>query len=107
MRIRPGRTRSLVGGIMFLLITILGFVMMSSFPGGGPIGIFMIVWLIFGVVGAGISFYNALSERGVALYEVDTEHEHKDEALEFCPECGREVSWDDEFCRHCGADLRD
>jgi hypothetical protein len=103
VKIRPGRTRSLLGGLAALLVTIVGAVMLSGFARvGGPIGIFLVVWVIFGLIAAAASFYNAFSERGLPLYEIDTE---EDEDRVFCPQCGRPVGGDDEYCRHCGAHL--
>jgi hypothetical protein len=103
VKMRPGRTRSLLGGLAALMVTIVGAVMLSGFAGvGGPIGIFLVVWVIFGLLAAGASFYNAFSERGLPLYEVDIDE--SDERA-FCPQCGRPVGKDDEYCRHCGAHL--
>lgn len=106
MKIRPGRTRSLLGGLAALLVTIIGAVMLSGFARvGGPIGIFLVVWVIFGLLAAAASFYNAFSERGLPLYEIDTEEEERDRV--FCPQCGRPVGKNDAYCRHCGARLSD
>jgi hypothetical protein len=77
--------------------------MMSSFARmGGPIGIFLIIWLIVGLLAAAASFYNAFSERGLPLYEVELREGGEQS---FCPQCGRSVGAADEFCRHCGAHL--
>lgn len=109
MNIRPGRGRSLIGGVAALLVTLVGAVMMSSFntfqmgAGMGFIGIFRIVWIVFGLVAAGASFYNAFSDRGLPLYEVEVDNGPRDE--EFCPQCGKPVGSDDRFCRHCAAPL--
>jgi hypothetical protein len=101
MKIRPGRTRSLVGGVVALLVTVVGAVMLSSWTRfDGTLGIFMIVWVVVGLVAAAASFYNALSERGLPLYEVEMRDE---EGRSFCPQCGRPVGAEDGFCRHCGA----
>ena len=103
MKIRPGRTRSLVAGIAVLLVTAVGAIMVSSFGQfGGPIGIFMIAWVLFGLGAAAASFYNAFSERGLPLYEVEM---NEREGQAFCPQCGRPVGGNDEYCRHCGTDL--
>jgi len=102
MRIRPGRTRSLIAGIAALAVMVFGLVMMGRMPGGGIFGPFMILWVLFGLIGAAAAFYNAFSERGLPLYEVDTESEEGDA---FCPQCGRPVSADDAYCRRCGASL--
>jgi ribosomal protein S27AE len=104
MKIRPGRTRSLIGGILVLAVTFLGLLMIES-VGGGPLGgppaIFKLFWLGFGLIAAGAAFYNAFSERGIPLYEVDLE-----ENKSFCPQCGQPVGENDQFCRHCGQTLR-
>lgn len=113
MRIRPGRTRSLFVGIMMLLVMVVGLVMMSRFggPPGGAFGPFIIIWVIVGLAGAGMAFYNAFTEEGLPLYEVDVEEDDLDESRRdegdgpFCPQCGRPVSESDRFCRHCGAPL--
>lgn len=104
MNIRPGRTRSLIGGVMALVVMVAGLLMMSRAGGlhGGMMGPFMIIWVVIGLLGAGISFYNAFSEKGVPLYEIQTDDEG-DGA--FCPQCGKSVQPSDQFCRHCGATL--
>lgn len=114
MRIRPGRGRSLVAGIGVLLVTIVGLVMLSSFGGmmRGPgmgiglAGVFTIVWVIFGLIGAGVSFYNAFSREGVTLYEIDMERREDAGGGMFCPQCGQRIEADSRFCRHCGTPLR-
>lgn len=123
MRIRPGRGRSLAAGIGALLVTFLGCAMLSSFGGMmggmggpgmgtgprlsfGPAGVFAIVWMIVGLVGAGVAFYNAFSRKGVALYEIDVEPRTEDAGDgAFCPQCGRPVEAGSRFCRHCGTPL--
>lgn len=110
MRIRPGRTRSVFVGIMALLVTVFGLIMMgqaSGMPGPG-MGPFVIVWVIFGLAGSAMAFYNAFSEKGLPLYEVDVEEgQEGDKSSTFCPQCGRPVAADDQFCRRCGAPLEE
>jgi hypothetical protein len=116
MRIRPGRTQSLIGGIVVLIVTVVGLTIMprsgipGGMPGGGDIfGIFRILWVGFGLIGAGVSFYNAFSRKGVALYEIDSSDDRYSSPHEegsFCPQCGKSVGQDDRFCRNCGAHLR-
>jgi ribosomal protein S27AE len=65
----------------------------------------MIAWVVITLVGAGISFYNAFSDRGVSLYRVDVDQEEFDAG--FCPQCGRPVGEHDQFCRHCGGTLEE
>jgi hypothetical protein len=68
---------------------------------------FVIVWVIIGLLGAGASFYNAFSSKGLPLYEVDyhrndgTHRPHATSGL-FCPNCGNPTSASDRFCKHCG-----
>lgn len=105
MRIRPGRERSLVGGVLALLVMVVGVVMMLSFGGLSNFLLpFLLIWVLIGLVGAAASFYNAFSPRGLPLYEVDVDQE-KDNM--FCPHCGRPVDREDEFCRHCGTPLNE
>jgi hypothetical protein len=111
MRIRPGKTRSLIGGILMLVVMIVGLLMMPGDLGiGGPmgsaVGIFKILWIAVGLIGAAVSFYNAFSEEGVPLYEVDVGEESGSGADAYCPECGKAVREDARFCRHCGASLQ-
>lgn len=102
MRIRPGRTRSIVAGIMALVVTVIGLWMLSNFGGiGGPPLPFLALWVIVGLGGAAAAFYNAFSKRGLPLYEVDV----NDDARVFCPQCGEAVGSEDQFCRHCGVSL--
>ena len=100
-----------------LLVMIVGLLMMSRFGGpmGGVFGPFIIIWIVIGLAGAGMAFYNAFSEGGLPIYEVDiedneAEKEGSSEArqrTDFCPQCGQAVGADDQFCRHCGASLHD
>jgi hypothetical protein len=121
MRIRPGKTRSLIGGLLMLVVMIVGLVMMPGTMGiGGPmgsaVGIFKILWIAVGLIGAAVSFYNAFSEQGVPLYEVDVDSTSESDVIKsgvggqgadaYCPECGKPVQEDDKFCRHCGASLQ-
>ncbi len=101
MNVRPGRGQSLIGGVMALVVMFAGLMMMSSGPSGGA-GISVVVWLLFGLVIAGVSVYNAFSDEGLPTYEIDM----KDTGDSFCRRCGRPASSDDRFCRSCGAALR-
>jgi hypothetical protein len=104
MRIRPGRGRSLLAGVLVLLVMVFGVVMLFSFGGlRGMMLPFLLIWVIFGLVAAAAAFYNALSRRGLPLYEVDME----DDGTQFCPDCGRPVGRQDTFCRTCGKRLAD
>jgi hypothetical protein len=107
MKIRPGRGRSLLGGVMALLVMVLGLAMMGGSGGmggmGGPLGTFMIIWVLFGLGAAGASFYNAFTRQGLPLYEIDMDHAAEPS---FCPRCGKPVGAEDQFCRHCSARLR-
>lgn len=122
MRIRPGRVRSLMAGIAILIVTIAGLLLMpgptfgDGFPGVGPgIGLFRILWLVVGLVAAGMAFYNAFSGKGLPLYEIEVEREQRtngdqgtgapSEKHAYCPNCGNEVGSEDRFCRHCGRQL--
>jgi len=90
-----------------LLVMIVGLVTMSRFggPTGGVFGPFVIIWVVIGLVGAAMAFYNALSKEGLPLYEVDVEEDQEEAGSAFCPQCGMPVGEDDQFCRHCGASL--
>lgn len=113
MKIRPGRARSLIAGIVMLIVMVVGLVLMpgsgllGGFPGmGGALSLFKILWVIIGLVGAGAAFYNAFSSEGIALYEIETDREtEQSEADLYCPQCGKPVSEDDKYCRNCGAAL--
>jgi hypothetical protein len=92
-----------VGGIAVLAVMAGGLVMMGQFGmGNGVLAPFMVMWVVIGLVGAGVSFYNAFSRRGVALYEIETDGQ---EAGAYCPQCGKPIGQNDRFCRHCGAML--
>jgi len=105
MRIRPGRTRSLVAGIMLLVAIGLGLAMMSQCGSmGGLFDLFQPIWVIVALAGAGLAFYNAFSRRGVPLYEIDMSNK---EQGAFCPQCGRPAGTNARFCQYCGASLRD
>jgi hypothetical protein len=103
MRVRPGKTRSALGGVMVLLVMLLGVVMLGGAGGMGfSTGPFILVWVLFGLGASGVAFYNAFSRKGVPLYEIELGDE---EAPSFCPHCGRPVGRDDRFCRNCGTPL--
>lgn len=74
---------------------------------GGAITAFRIAWVALGLFGAGASFYNAFSQKGMPLYEVDLEGNEGQTGREgpFCPKCGQPVGRADKFCRNCGAAL--
>lgn len=100
MRIRPGRIRSILAGVMALVVMLIGLWMMTSFGGfGGPPLPFLALWVIICLGGAAAAFYNALSRRGLPLYELDVDGNTEG----FCPQCGKAVGSEDPFCRHCGA----
>lgn len=99
MKVRPGRERSLLAGVIALVVMVVGLVMMGGL--GGRLGWFTFLWVLVGLGGAAASFYNAFSRRGLPLYEVDLE-----EDAGFCSQCGRPIGEGDRFCRHCGAPLR-
>jgi hypothetical protein len=98
---------------MMLVVMVVGLVMMSRFGGpmGGVFGPFIIIWVLIGLVGAGMAFYNAFSEEGLPLYELDVEEEEgggdwgNEDKGPYCPQCGKPVEKGDQFCRHCGASL--
>ena len=74
VRVRPGRTQSLVGGIMGIVMLMVGLGLFSGL--GGPFGfprVFALAWMAVCVVITAISFYNAFSARGIAVYEVETD----------------------------------
>jgi len=103
MRVRVGRERSLVSGILSLLVMVVGLVILSSAnPAASALGWFRGAWVLVCLAGAALSFYNAFSRRGVSLYEIETgEGEGR-----FCPKCGKPVGEDHSFCRYCGSVLR-
>ncbi len=96
-----------------LIVTLVGLAIMSRFggPAGGMFGPFVIVWVVIGLLGSAMAFYNALSKEGLPIYEVDMDEDDEDEerleAGPFCPHCGNPVDPDDQFCRHCGTRLSD
>lgn len=100
VRIRPGRTRSMIAGIMALVVMVAGLWMMTGFGGfGGLPWPFLALWIVIGLGGAAAAFYNAFSKRGLPLYEIDGDVGTR----RFCPQCGNPASREDQFCRHCGA----
>jgi hypothetical protein len=122
MKIRPGRTRSLISGVMALFVTIFGAVMLSAAP-GGIFGFFRWIWIAFGLIIAAASFYNAFSKHGISLYEIDRTGDRTprgapewieerglgEEAgkARFCPNCGKPVSERARFCKFCGEPLEE
>ena len=89
---------------MTLVIMIIGAAALSQAGSGGMGTIFFFAWIAIGLIGAGISFYNAFSEEGVSLYEIDLEGSDR-AGTTFCPKCGSPVQKTDQFCRNCGAPL--
>lgn len=102
MRIRPGRTRSILAGLMALGVMAVGLWMLTSFGRFASLPLpFLALWVIIGLGGAAAAFYNAFSRRGLPLYEVCVD----DNPENSCPQCGKPVGSEDQFCRHCGASL--
>jgi hypothetical protein len=66
----------------------------------------MIIWVIVGLVGAGVAFYNAFSREGVPLYEIENDDRERESGA-YCPQCGEPVGRNDQFCRNCGAPLNE
>jgi hypothetical protein len=116
MKIRPGRTRSLITGVMALVVTFLGAVMLSAAP-DGIFGIFRLVWILFGLIAAGAAFYNAFSKEGISLYEIESRQDRSErrdparpdfepgDVARFCPNCGKPASERASFCKYCGESL--
>ena len=111
MRIRLGKTQSLIVGAMMLVVTGIGLYLMptSRLLAGmqemrNALGIFRILWITIGLIGAGAAFYNAFSRRGMPLYEIETES-NAASAGSFCPRCGKPVDRQAKFCRNCGSYL--
>jgi hypothetical protein len=105
MKIRPGRARSIIAGIAALAVMLVGLIMLSSV--GSIPAPFVILWILIGLLGAGASFYNAFSSKGLPLYEVDLHRNKKTHGPRaasgiFCPNCGNPTSESDRFCKHCG-----
>jgi len=70
MKVRPGRERSLLAGVIALVVMVVGLVMMGGL--GGRPGWFTFLWVLVGLGGAAASFYNAFSRRGLPLYGLST-----------------------------------
>jgi hypothetical protein len=105
MKIRPGRARSIVAGIAALAVMLVGLIMLTSV--GSIPAPFVIVWILIGLLGAGVSFYNAFSQKGLPLYEVDIDRKRDSptplgSSGKFCPNCGQPTSKSDRFCKNCG-----
>lgn len=107
MKIRQGRGRSLIGGVLFLIVCIAGLVMMGQAGMGGVLRPFMVLWAIIGLVGAGAAFYNAFSREGLPLYQVEVDVDAEAGSSHFCPQCGKPVGGDARFCQYCGTALGD
>lgn len=84
---------------------------MMGRSGGPPRGLlapFIVLWVIIGLTGATMAFYNAFSKEGLPLYKIDVQENQDDDgdgSGPFCPQCGKRVGKGDAFCRHCGASL--
>ncbi|MGD2143643.1 MAG: hypothetical protein PVF54_04095 [Anaerolineae bacterium] len=100
MRVQPGRRQSLLVAIAMVLAMAVVLAMIRQFGGrpGGAFGPLMTAWMVTGLIGAAMAFYNAFSKKGLPLYEADDESE--DDPV-FCPECGRLVGPDVQSCRYC------
>ena len=111
MGIRPGSRRSLLAGVVMLLVMVASVAMMRSFacPPSRVFSAFVIICVPIEVIGASIAFYSEFSKDELPLYELDPpdSEESRDlpKAEAFCPKCGRPVSENDQFYRSCGAPL--
>lgn len=108
-RVRAGRTGSLLGGIMGLVMLVVGVSLMGgSLMGGfGAPPVFVVAWIVICLVISGMSFYNAFSAEGVSLYEIETEAPAAlpQGTTGYCPQCGSPIATGDKFCRQCGTRL--
>lgn len=109
MKVKPGRERSLYGGVLALVVTLVGTYILLRVGDmgtlektlGGPTGMFAVIWLLFGLGTAGAAFYNAYFRRVMAPSEVEAQGAPP----VYCPRCGRPVAAEDAYCGHCTARL--
>jgi hypothetical protein len=69
----------MIGGLAMLVVMLVGLVIitgMGRFPfGRGPAGWFLVIWVLIGLVGAGLSFFNAAVRSGMTLPDGDRRRE--------------------------------
>lgn len=129
--IKPGRGSSMEGGFAAVFACIFGVIWTigASSIGAPPLfTVFGIVFILFAVVKAGFSFYNATAENRPSVFDIVEDHEEPDplnvyfgkggeghvpdevaqpneKPAGFCPYCGAKVQNDYAFCAHCGKEL--
>ncbi len=100
MQVQSRRIRSLAFGMLVLVITGAGVMWRIQQASGesAPLDRLAVLWLLAGLILAGLAFYNALRPRGLSIYEIEIE----DDITSFCPHCSTLVGKQDRYCRGCG-----
>lgn len=129
--IKPGRGPSLQGGLANVFAGIFGVIWTIGAAAMGAPAFFVlfgVLFVVFAVVRAGFSFYNAIAQNRHSIMDIVDEYEEIDplnayfgkggeghapeESREdaaakkgFCPYCGDRVQGDFVFCPRCGREL--
>ncbi len=112
--IKPGRGRSMMGGIGGIFMVLFGIVWtVMAARTSTEMMIFGALWTSFAALTAIYNIKNAVSKKRYSEYDVTDENEEPDPINErlgetdanFCPYCGTPVEDDYEFCHNCGKKL--
>lgn len=104
-RVVPGRANSALGGVSSLAVGAFGIVWIISAASMGAPGYMIgagVMFVLFAIGGAIVSFYNAGAERRFPIVEIEpsTPAPAADDA--FCTACGAPASRNHNFCAACG-----
>ena len=129
--IKPGRMPALQGGLASIFVGIFGIIWTFGAASiGAPVffTLFGVAFVMFAIVNAGFSFYNAAAKNRHSVIDIveeteepdplnmyfgkggeghvpDDEPRANDKPAGFCPYCGAKAQHDYAFCAHCGKEL--
>ena len=122
--IKPGRGRSMMGGVVGIVMICFGILWtVGAAQISGIIALFGVLWTCIAIGMTIYNFKNATGKNRYSVYDITDENEEPDPFNErfgnsfydyekkdevdskFCPYCGTPVKEEFEFCNQCGKKL--